>query len=394
MKSSDGVGQGGKGTDMQIQQASSDGDVNGAAIAMSTKVQKARVTGVERFNKVVSAAVPEGLRKRTFFETIEESMLEATVREVGGVSSKDLKDVGCAIPVALIYTCVYFFWLVYFSVQGGKDLSSQKFLTLTKNNNSYVCTTVPQSLTGSYEGDYKGNWETSSDFLYNQSVFVLEFTGSRVGNDEYFAVMDKFAENLAVLGNKSLTRPLMWNAIVWSSFFFHDTSANMRLFSSADAGVAFNQRVITATIASRTGLCPELLISGSFDSSNKRLTMKVPAIENLAYLADTYNSTALGLTQDPCVDQGNFLGNGFYSQSFAQERNNAFDFNFDVRSVALALTLNFGLSDMSIMVSMFNRHYTRTHSPKTDAHFCLGDVWSISYALPVVCKWPRRCSAL
>jgi hypothetical protein len=83
---------------------------------------------------------------------------------------------------------------------------STKFLSLESTSSSQVCNSVPFMISGEYEGDMLGNWQTSPNFQQNNSAFMITFSGSTITNDQYRSVMSGFKDKLKVLSQKSALR--------------------------------------------------------------------------------------------------------------------------------------------------------------------------------------------
>ena len=77
---------------------------------------------------------------------------------------------------------------------------SSRFLSLgTSDGVTQVCAEVPKVVTGTFQGDVFGRWETDPLFQKNSSAFVLEFRGSSVGSADYRRTMETFRKELKAL---------------------------------------------------------------------------------------------------------------------------------------------------------------------------------------------------
>ena len=217
------------------------------------------------------------LRKQSLQKKIETRLISGAFETFGGVKMSELKDRGYAYPVLFLFNAIFFTTLIYLTVSNMQAEKQNQFLSLESNSTTQVCFEVPQSLSGKFEGDTDGNWETTNDFNYNSSLFYLTFTGSQIDNEQYSSVMTKFSNRLALLGAKAARRDEAWNAMVWSSWSFADDATNMKFTSTADAGIIYNQDVIVGIISSSTGVCQNLHQYGSFSSVEKSLSYNIPS---------------------------------------------------------------------------------------------------------------------
>ena len=295
---------------------------------------------------------------------------------VGGVAYNDIDEIGWGFRIALLYGLFYFFLLIYLITKDTITLTQSKYLSLSSNNDIQECDVVPQSITATFEGSFEGYWNTNPNFKKNSSLYVLELSGASLTNEEYTQIISSFQDSLHDIGTKAANRSALWSLIVWSTFAYNAKDSSVTFYSNADAGVIFNLKSYVATLSSRYGNCPNQMLSGSFDVSNKRLSITFPlnntALKNFIYRNQTYffdDDIFGGSTRptikylEPCPNQGSFVDSGFLlPQTWMDERTGFFDLSFDVRSVVLALALNLNLLNASTLVKSTTKASLSFHS--------------------------------
>lgn len=241
-----------------------------------------------------------------------------------------------------------------------------------------ICNEVPVSVTGRYYADYDGNWQTNSHYSTNRSIFVLEFTGSEVTNDQYKRTMTNFNNKLNVLGTKFASRSLFYNTMILATFGFGDYDTKMEFYSSADAGVIFNQIVYSTAVSSKVGICQPFdrigkELTAHFDEATKSMVIDYPIYVDpdaltIDYMSMDRNSSDWKkhvLAHSTCPDQERHsppLLNSIY----AEYQNGRIAYSFDMRSAMLAISFNNGISDPA--------DYEELYLDKTDPFALVGYV--------------------
>lgn len=306
--------------------------------------------------------------KLTWHEKIKNQVFDQ-IPPVGGVDLDDLEKVtpGFPIIISILYAAGYFFCLIFLTYTGTMYAMNQKFLSLTKDDSSFICNEVPISVTGSYEGDYSGNFITQSDFNYNKSIFAVEFTGSKITTQQYTETMTTFKTKLSALGKKGARRSLTWNIVVWSSFAFYDDSTNLRFYSTADATIIFDKIVALATISDRNGVCTgytdstKSYISGSFQDGRLEITVPMQIDNRLIdnFFPTYWNSTAPYIyyniptcPMQSSIDQ--WLTNPTLKFYSAYRQAKSVTLGFHIRSIILAVSLNMGITSIDGLVQTKN----------------------------------------
>ena len=251
--------------------------------------------------------------------------------------------------------------LIYFTVIGVQNATAVAFLSLQASNADQTCVEKPQSLTGTYLGDYTGKWETDQNFRHNSSLFSIQFSGSSLDNDQFNTIFTKFGRSMAIFGTNGLTRSVFYNAMVWSVFAFKDDETNILFTSTVDAStLAFGQFMNGAAWSNRHGLCNATTstksISMSYSASIKAYVMSVPMSMSSSYDIDfkTHQTYAI---PEPCPHHGKTtlfsdasILDGLYYQP------NTFNLAFDVHTLYSIMALNLG------MISSTAKRFTQTDS--------------------------------
>ena len=282
--------------------------------------------------------------------------------DFGGIETSDLESVASVgVPLVLIYYAMFVTLLIYFTVIGVQNSTAVAFLSLQGSNADQSCVEKPQSVTGTYRGDFAGRWETDTLFQDNRSLFSISFTGSVLDSTGYQTMVHKFGRSMAKLGQKGLTRSVFYNALAWSTFSYYDTIANVQFTSTVDAStLAFGQFMNGAAWSNRQGICNATTstksISMSYSPSIKSYVMSIPMRMSSLYDID-FKTHETYVIPEPCPRYGKttlftdeIATDGLYYQP------NAFNLAFDVHTLYSIIALNLG------MISSTARRYTQTNS--------------------------------
>ena len=133
----------------------------------------------------------------TFVQRLRNIMIDsADDLDFGGIHIQDWDDAGKAIFLILLWYAVYFTALFYFTFTITQSSVHLEFLSLEGNSTEQICFSVPLTVTGAFEGDIYGNWQTSTAFQQNVSIFRIAMTGSAISNEQYAGVMTNFTNKL------------------------------------------------------------------------------------------------------------------------------------------------------------------------------------------------------
>lgn len=268
-----------------------------------------------------------------------------------------------------------------------------KYLSLNSTDHTQKCTDVPQTLTANFQGSYQGYWNTNSNFQLNSSLYVIEFSGASIDNTKYDEIMSSFQHNLNLVGEKAANRSTLWSLIVWSTFCYSASDSGVLFYSNTDAGVIFNLKSLVATLSSAQGICPNQMLSGSFDVSSKQLSIIIPTNSTALtdYFSDELSYYGAYNFLEPCPNQASLVKSGvLLPQYWMNYRNGYFDLSFDIRSAVLAVALSLNLTDASGLGKVTTQTSKQFHSyiyiddsysPPMDPVMCLDKAdpfWKLS----------------
>lgn len=155
-----------------------------------------------------------------------------------------------AFTVVLAYYVIYAAAVAVIITILTRQGQQQVYLSPYPSDSTQRCNEVTKALTGTYQGDALGNWETAASFSQPDSIFVLSFQGTKVTTESYKRTMQSFKKQLAVLGDRSARRDQGWGINAWASFSFYDPATKISFYASADAGIIFNG------VCQVCGVCP------------------------------------------------------------------------------------------------------------------------------------------
>ena len=296
------------------------------------------------------------IRKKHPCVAFREKVVATAPPTFGGVYLLDLNKYHLAFPLALLYCGGFMGLLVYLTYSGTVTLVGQKYLSLENSDSNSVCTTLPQAVTGLFEGTWDGTWITNSSFQYSKSIFKLEFTESHIDNEAYTKVMNSFAQQMNVYGQKGISRASLWSELIYASYSFRDTASHMHFFSSADASDMFDTQIYTSTISSQYGTCKTSNSTGGkfifarLDEATSCIVVSVPILPPVDYINARFpvGGPLEQALVDPCPHQIPLIKNAFlYNPSTAANEEFFINFKFDISTIITVLTLNLGLSRAS-----------------------------------------------
>lgn len=288
-------------------------------------------------------------RKPSFCEKIQNAIMDAAP-EIGGVDNDDLSKRGLALPLILCYFTFWFGALCYFTVTLGLSESRKIFVGLEKSDSSgnTICVEVPLVSTGTYFFDDSGNWNTADTYNYNTSIYKLTFEGSFIGDEDYTALISRYASKVQALGAAAKTRNAAWNWLAWSEFEFKDEATATKLSSNADPNVIFNQDAILTAISSSKGLCTNnrtmspqsKTIDTQYSGNGFQISYQMimdPKTSNLRDDGPNGPQKAEGM----CSDQGGVQH--LWGWSEASSPNFDFSVKFEAQTLMDIIALNMGM---------------------------------------------------
>lgn len=318
---------------------------------------------------------------RGFLHFIWKNIAKQGPASIGGVHFQDLDErISFTLAVLfLVSNAIVFAYTLYSTTTASV---SKRFLSLDQSGEGTICSEVPQILNSAYQASYDGLWESDTQFNYNKSIFVLSFNGQGVNNEQYAAAMGRFQQQMAAYGRKSAVRPTLWSLVTWAGFTLKDPETRMEFYSTADAGIIFDNPVSASWIGSVNGICSsrdraartipatmllpsnatttrtnatieastiaaggeQRSLSGSFDLTRKQYVMRFPLVTN-----------SRGVLMPMCAAQGSWThGSNLVFNSNSQSRRGYAELGFDVRMTNLAMSLNAGVTTVAGLVRLDN----------------------------------------
>ena len=258
---------------------------------------------------------PSGARGKSFAQRIKQHGPQTILRKIvrividtmydannGGVHilEKHPQTFGLVLTYYCLYAIAVAIIIAVLTAQG----QAQVYLSPYASNSAQNCQEVAKVMTGSFQGDAYGIWETNSAFTQKASVFMLKFQGSSITTLQYQTSMTKFKDRLFQLSKKSALRDAGWNTIAWGTFSFRDPETQMVFYSSADAGTVFNGVTQVGFLTSaRGGVCDNNYQIGYYDVSTSTYKFAVPTEKvNSSLLGGFSIPNPQGLPVYPSVD--------------------------------------------------------------------------------------------
>ena len=246
--------------------------------------------------------------------------------------------------MACIYFVVYLVAISYFTYSGALDESAKSFLSIeNKNNVDITCNEIPLSVTGVFNFDLSGNWQTESTFLSNETIFSLSFSGSSITNDYYKQAFQRFKNDIKNIGIRGSFRDVAWNLVALSSYRSFDDVGNMMITPSTSAGVAYDNTIFTTSIVSKQlGMCrDELRMFGSYYSNfiSINIPSNITETDYLNYPAEVFI---------PCKE---YFSDSMIPIFKSWTQRDSFKITYDIRSIVTVLAINLGILDFKFLVS-------------------------------------------
>lgn len=133
--------------------------------------------------------------KRSLWDKVRAAIINSAANKiVGGVHFDDLGNL--AFWLALLFVACNLLAFAVILTITTTTVVNKKFLSLTKDTKGATCVEVPEQLSGMFQGDTNGYWQTSDKFNATRSLFQLTFTGRGITNQQYSDAMEYFRQNM------------------------------------------------------------------------------------------------------------------------------------------------------------------------------------------------------
>ena len=131
---------------------------------------------------------------------------------------------------------------IYFFIQNYESNLTTSFISL--DNTSGICTQVPTDITGNFLADNKGNYDSSTNFQYQNSIYSLELIGLHFTDSQWKKAMTNVSKALTDVGKKGVQRDLAWNLVVWGSFDVVDSQFGiMEFYMDSEVNVIMDKPI-------------------------------------------------------------------------------------------------------------------------------------------------------
>lgn len=289
---------------------------------------------------------------KTFMNSIDDKIIE-TLPDSNAIDSKDLKSTGWAGILALANLSIYVTILLYLMITGTISEFNRHFLALSEKSDS-ICKSIPVAITGSFESDWKGSWNTKSSYLPGRSIYDLTMTGTTVNNQQYTNIMQMFSSRVEKVGEVLSSSDVITAQIAWSIFQTNDNENSMQFRMNAQLNGIFTgmTSIFPTLLSSKEGVCQFFpLPIATYDDSTMILTAAFPASAPSSS-ESTWQPTpqpTFAPTGEPgppyafCPDQINAR-----NDTLGLLYRHAVD--IDMRSVVAAFAVNFGIVDKSALI--------------------------------------------
>lgn len=276
----------------------------------------------------------------------------------------------------VLISCFVFFTVcifTYFSFAGIEGAMSIKFISLSGNSTFQICQAIPTTVTGKFSADKSGRWSTLTNYSDNSAIYSVEFSATNATKEEYTAVMEGFASKFNSLGTRMSDADLAWIVMAWTTVSYKDQGTGIRLSTLASIETVFSNTVPLYTNAySYSGECvPQDSIGAALlyptaqfspDFTQIKITYDMGSYYDLVGNA-FINSNAFGVNSDgdrefvdnftPCPAQfspQNTFAYDPYKYEASSYQDTTVEITFDLRSMLLAASINFGIVSLDDMM--------------------------------------------
>ena len=131
---------------------------------------------------------------------------------------------------------------IYFFVQNYSSSTASTFISL--DNTSGICSQVSRDVTGDFLVDSSGNYDSSPNFQYENSIYSLDLIGLHFNDSQWFTSFTNVKKALTDVGKKGVQRDLAWNLVVWGSFDVVDNQFGiMEFYMDSEVNVILDKPI-------------------------------------------------------------------------------------------------------------------------------------------------------
>ena len=222
-------------------------------------------------------------------------------------------------------------------VSDVKNKTEKSFLSFDSDGDGQICENIPVALKGTYQMDLYGNWSNEESFDLSRSIYEIKFEGKSISLDDYQNSIALFKDKLQSTDEKLKTRDTAYAATAWTSFIVKDERTKMSLVTTANVQSIFK----TAVLLSPT-------VTGRNITDNKSYTCSfIFGINNFKSLKVTDSGEKLTANFGSTKFKAPICSGIIDPVAFGYVGIGTFDIDFDLRSVIVAMSLNYGIIDVS-----------------------------------------------
>jgi len=196
------------------------------------------------------------------------------------VDVNDLRKNGFVYALASLHLLFYTVILIYFLTSETMASLQRQYLSVTApRTGEATCDKIPVSITGTFIADGNGAWSTKKNYDNTKALYQLSMTGTTITDEEYRAVVSKFATQLHEFGSKSVkTFDLLSTQIAWGLWRATDTESKVAFAPFAQLGQVFAPLASGPPVfSSAAGVCLNKRIPNpSFDAGGVTLSIAFP----------------------------------------------------------------------------------------------------------------------
>ena len=304
---------------------------------------------LEKRNDAEKDAFEQALEKKVE----EEENLRAIIKDMiiqslpvsTVVDTEDLEDRGAALPLGVAYLATYFALLLYFLISGTKSEYAKKFLSVEAPGKlEATCIPVTIPVTGDFQADKDGRWNTNPDF--GIPIYDFAYAGTNITTEQYPWIMSNFSAALKSYSAQFNSLDFISAAVAWNYWKSKSKFASIEAQTQTQISSIFSGMYSwDAILSSKGGSCRNsyLGLEMAYSTSSMVLDLKFKNQQkNAANPADGFCPAQVTLDY--------YYGAlGFYPPS-PDSSPDYYQTSLDMRSAAAAFAVNTGIIDPNALL--------------------------------------------
>lgn len=229
-------------------------------------------------------------------------------------------------PFGLLFNSFFIALFIGFLVSGYQSNVNTPFLALPLAASGSICSEVPVSVTGTFMATLDGHWEGSPDFNYRQAAFRFSAKSFMSSSEDYEKNGAQLFSYILSVSGAASGENVAYNLVMWMTVYVAFGKAS-RFSLMGSPNVVFNREHTTGMIANGAGICDVPSVT-KFDVTTSKFTMTLD-VQAYNKSAQCQSLFPLALTgYEPLADV------------------NDVKILFDVRSMIMAVGINFGIVNL------------------------------------------------